>query len=157
LRVTNRASPTCNILVVVVNKDLPAKGGLECSHRDYMHTRSSCEAAVSGSSPSFTTPTRLIIGRRSVSNPSSPLAISTLPEPATPRRTIQLCDTITEEPTSDLLQHSLLEELESFKRHHKVRSPLTRTQSAPQLFLSITTTHPIHINRSQTLVLSMQW
>lgn len=68
-----------------------------------------------------------------------------------PRKSI--CEPIYEEP-SPLAESSDLavEDLEIYKRHHRPRPPLTRTQSAP-LLLSTTTTRPFHINPSRCVPL----
>ncbi|KAJ3527371.1 hypothetical protein NM688_g8137 [Phlebia brevispora] len=56
-----------------------------------------------------------------------------------------ICEPIREEGSeaSDL---AALEDLEIYKRHHRPRIQLTRTQSAPQL-ISTTTTKPVYINQ----------
>ena len=59
-----------------------------------------------------------------------------------PRKSI--CEPIYEEPASDLPAQ---DHLEIYKRQHRSRIPLTRTQSAPQL-ISTTTTRPVHIGKT---------
>lgn len=131
-----------------------------------MHTRSLCEQSTNNYSGSnrrsrvnslgITSAANLNFNQqRSSSRPSSPLALFSLsPNQAVDNisaaRRKSTCEPITEEPgpRPDLL-HS-----EPYKRHHqKPRSALTRTQSAPQLFLSITTTRPIYINHSRRYIL----
>ncbi|KDQ57769.1 hypothetical protein JAAARDRAFT_35461 [Jaapia argillacea MUCL 33604] len=65
-----------------------------------------------------------------------------------------ICSPIREEPPSDLaVQISAPHDdpPSLFKRHHKPRAPLTRTNSAP-LLISTTTTSPVHINPSPTIM-----
>jgi len=60
-----------------------------------------------------------------------------------------------EEPTNlELLPHFTgSHSLELLKRHHKQRTPLPRTQSAPQL-ISTTTTSPVYINSPHSIIMS---
>src|ERR1700722_265132 len=74
----------------------------------------------------------------------SPISSADTSDSPTKRRS-WICETIREEPFESP-SSSPTEDSETYnKRYHKPRSPLARTQSAPQL-LSTTTTQPIHIH-----------